>query len=286
MSQKISDLAEITRLDASSSSIANLMVDSNDGSKKVSFETIKKSMVSDYPYNDAVELDYTWDDLYTMTGNGDYPSDLKPGDYKTVLLLNGETVIMEVAGIDTHYNMTTGHHIDFISRYILKDTVAWNTEGNNNGTENQNCPYLASSLYEYLNGEVYSWLPNEIKNVIAQKKEYLETRYTAGSTSVAVSNGKELQSLGYVWLPSEVEVFGHVSYGTKKWTEGSSVQYPIFADGVSRRVKTSDTNGWWTCCAYTTSTQAVSVSFQGEISFDTVTKEATGVPLCFRVAKG
>jgi hypothetical protein len=67
MSQKISDLAEITRLDASSSSIANLMVDSNDGSKKVSFETIKKSMVSDYPYNDAVELDYTWDDLYTMT---------------------------------------------------------------------------------------------------------------------------------------------------------------------------------------------------------------------------
>jgi hypothetical protein len=288
MSLKISDLEEATDLRAASSVKADFMVAGDGVSNKISLVNLKKSIVNNYPYNDAVELNYSWDDIKDMCTTGKFERDIRIGDYKTITLSNGEKAAMEVAGVNT-YSAISGNHIDFISKDCLKDTVKWNEAGHNNGTEDSPVPMIASSLYTYLNETIYGYLPDDVKAVIVDRYDMCEMRYTSGSKSMSTSNGTIWANLGKIWLPSEVEVYGHVVWGTEKYTEGYSVQYPIFRDGWSRRVKGSGYNGgrcsWWLRCASSGGGgSACSVSNSGDPATAYVANLAIRVPLCFRVA--
>ena len=64
------------------------------------------------------------------------------------ITMNGQTVKMQVAGIDTYYRTTDqqlSHHIDFISKDCFNQTVKWNEANNNNGTAANNSPLPSGS---------------------------------------------------------------------------------------------------------------------------------------------
>lgn len=90
------------------------------------------------------ELTKSWAELQARIKKGDF-SGIYIGDYKTITLTTGETVVCEVAGIDTYYNCCgtaniVPHHMDFISRDCLADPHRYNKTNTNNGTAEENPP--------------------------------------------------------------------------------------------------------------------------------------------------
>ena len=233
--------------------------------------------------------EYTWAQLKTKCENADF-SDLRIGDYKTITLTDGEVVKMQIAGIDTYYNTTDqqlGHHIDWISVDCLNDYVQWNTTNNNNGDSTSPHPWLVSNVYSYLNNTIYPKLPADVKAVIKNKRSLLESRYSESGT-LTDSISWAWQDMGNLWLPHEYEVFGSVVWGTKGYSHGQAVQYPLFANSYTHRIKSNGNNGihcnWWLATVYSgDSTQCCRVYSSGRASYDSASSTSIGVPVCFRI---
>lgn len=234
--------------------------------------------------------EYTWAQLKTKCQNADF-SDLRVGDYKTITLTGGEVVKMQIAGIDTYYKTTdqsVPHHIDWISVDCLKDYVQWNTANNNNGNATNAHPYLISNVKNYLNNTVYPKLPADVKAVIKNKRSLLESRYSA-SGALTDSNSWAWQDMGNLWLPHEYEVFGSVVWGTKGFSQGQAVQYPLFANSYKHRIKGKGNGGdrcnWWLATVRSgSSTACCYVAGSGHATDATASDTAIGVPVCFRIS--
>ena len=206
------------------------------------------------------------------------------------ITMNGETVNMQVAGIDTYYRTTSNqlsHHIDFISKDCLDDdSISWNNSDNNNGTSANRSPYMASKIRTYLTTTLYNYLPREVKRVISNKRALMETRYNSSGT-LEDSAGWNWVDFGLLWLPTEYEVFGSIIWGTKPWSAGQAVQYPIFANSYLNRIKGQGDGGsrcfWWLSSVCGGSSEAcVYVNSNGHASDGTADNE-NYVPVCFRI---
>ena len=233
--------------------------------------------------------EYTWAQLKTKCQNADF-GDLRVGDYKTITLTGGEVVKMQIAGIDTYYKTTDqqlGHHIDWISVDCLKDYVQWNTTNNNNGNSTSEYPYMVSNVKKYLVDTIYPKLPADVKAVIKNKRSFLEKRYSAsGTLTDSVNWGWE--DMGPIWLPHEYEVFGSTVRGTKGWSQGQAVQYPLFANSYTHRIKGKGNGGgrcaWWFATVSSgDSTHCCHVSAIGNADFNGASNTLIGVPVCFRI---
>ena len=211
------------------------------------------------------------------------------GDYIPIYI-GSYLIKMEVAGINTYYRTTDqelGWHIDWISRDCFPETVKWNTTNNNNGTSQENCPYLVSNVKSFLDSLI-SRLPAEVQAVISEKRFLLESRYS-GSGALTDSTSWAWKSLGKLWIPSEYEVFGSIIWGTKPWSVGQAVQYPIFANNWKKRIKCDQDGGtranWWLLSvASGYSTYACSVYGNGGASYYFASNELR-VPVCFRITE-
>lgn len=173
------------------------------------------------------------------------------GDY-IPFTMNGQTVKAQIAGIDTYYGVmdqVVGHHIDFISRDCFNSTMKWNTTATNNGNSTENAPWLASNAYSVLNGTWYNYLPAALKSVIVEKRFLIETRYSSSGV-LTDSNSWKWANIGKLWLPSVYEIVGSNVWGTRGYSEGNAVQYPIFANSWQYRRKGAGNGGgrcdWWT----------------------------------------
>ena len=241
------------------------------------------------------ELTETWAQLQTRIKAGDF-SGIHIGDFKTIRLTTGETVIMEVAGIDQYYrcaDQEIGHHIDFISRDALAGGRRFNATNNNNGTEAEPNPWRASELFQTMNDEttgVYSTLPSDLKSCIIEKRALLESRSSAGG-AVAADTSWAWNSMGKLWIPTEVEVFGHHTWSEPGFGTGGggcNLQYPIFIGGAKHIIK-GDGNGggrcsWWEASAYRTSaTDVCAVGYDGNASGVHASNSGIRAPLCFRI---
>lgn len=238
------------------------------------------------------ELDESWAALQARVKAGDF-SGIHIGDHKTITLTTGETVVMEVAGIDQYYkcgDQEIGHHIDFISRDCLAGGKPFNDTNTNNGTEAEPNPWRASKLFQTLNVGVYDTLPDELKAAIIQKRALLETRYSAAG-ELTEASGWAWNDMGKLWIPTEVEVFGAAHWSQPGYGTGGggcNLQYPIFAGGAKHIIK-GDGNGgsrcsWWEASARRGyATHVCSVGYYG--SADTAAASHAGVraPLCFRI---
>lgn len=211
------------------------------------------------------------------------------------------TLDAQIAGIDTYYeNNTTScpHHIDFISRecYPLRTwndggityTTIWNETENNNGTANEPSPWKASYLYNLLNNVMFNYLPNNLRLQIINKDWLVEYRYSA-SGILTDSNGYDWGTLGKLWLPTETEVCGACVWGTKGYSVGTSIQYPIFAN--KNKKKHAGKNGsrcsWWllTICG-NSSTDALYIGSYGTVSSMVNINGGSinnTIPICFRI---
>ena len=238
--------------------------------------------------------EYTWAQLEAKCTNNDF-KDLRIGDYKTILLTDGEKVRMQIAGIDTYYKATDviiPHHIDWISANCLNGYVVWNTTRNNNGDSTNNSPYMVSNVRKYLIETIYPKLPVDVKAVIKNKRNLLESRYSNYDLAKD-SIGWTWEDMGPIWLPSECEVFGTVIWGTKGYSQCQAVQYPLFANSCMLRVKNQremDENqiirgNWWLSTVESgNSTHCCCVASNGIPISQAADQPAIGIPLCFRIS--
>ena len=160
----------------------------------------------------------------------------------------------QIAGIDTYYETNyptaTGHHIDFITRdcYPINSwsvgsttyITRWNTSNNNNGSSSNPYPWKASYLWSLLNNVMFNYLPSNLRSQIINKDWLLEYRYSS-SGALTNSNSWEWGTLGKIWLPTETEVCGACVWGTRGYSVGTSIQYPIFAN--RSKIKHAGKNG-------------------------------------------
>ena len=184
-------------------------------------------------------------------------SGLRVGDYIDVACGDYGTRRFCIADFDPYYNMgdtAMGHHICFVDNAPVSipssDTHAcktgtnlmWNTTATNQGTADEASPYLASGLHDWEINNFLPSFPTSLKNVMIERREWLETRYTAGQ-SLTASPGAAWKSLGKIWSFSEMEVYGTVVWGTPGYTVGISRQLEYF-----KNIKNQLTGGrvpWW-----------------------------------------
>lgn len=241
------------------------------------------------------ELPYTWAELQAKAQSHDY-SDIYIGDYKIITLTTNETVVCEVGGIETYTksgSTAIGGCIDFISRDCLAGGKRMNASNNNNGTAAEPHPWRASELFGTLNDEtigVYSTLPADLRAVIIEKRAYLEERYSSGGL-VSADTGWSDASLGKLWLPSEIEVFGHLvwsepGFGTAGY--GVNVQYPIFRGDMKHIIKGDGNDGsrcnWWELSVYRLTSERFCIASEAGIAGSSgASSTSICVPLCFRI---
>lgn len=226
----------------------------------------------------------------------------------------------EIAGIDTYYghaDTPINHHIDFVTKTVIDTEIKWNPTDNNNGTSVQPHPWLASQLYAWLNGinnyntanaynkvahgmnaansGIYQLLPQALRNVIVQKRLLLPERYS-GSGLLTYSTTWNWQNMGFLWVPTEIEVYGCQVWSGSSFNNGlysfesmGGVQYPLFAchGGYNGRVKcmsNGSRSAWWLSAVLGGSaTNACLVSYGGHASYIGTTYASIRVPVCFRI---
>lgn len=210
-------------------------------------------------------------------------------DYIPMHAKNGnQTYNMQIAGIDTYYNtqdLKIGHHIDFVSKECYIRPFQWNTTANNNGTSAKNSPYLASNIYRVLGELASAVLPQEVQNQIVEKKTIIERRYSADGALTA-STTQSVQNIGKLWLPSEYEVFGSVVRGTPEWSQGSAVQYPLFANSSKNRAKmmvgSDKIVNWWLLTTHYGDTTSI-CTVGKNASINGASNSTIYFPICFRI---
>ena len=238
------------------------------------------------------ELTESWESLRARIVAGDFWN-IHIGDYKPITLTTGEVVIMEVAGIDQYYHCgdtVIGHHIDFISRDCLAGKRRMNATATNNGTASEPHPWRASELFGKLNNVttgVFATLPEDLKPCIIEKRAVMEERYSKGG-AVAADTTWSWCNAGKLWLPTEVEVFGHASWsdpGRGTAGGGCNRHYPIFP---SHMIKCNGNGGsrvnWWTASAcLDLKNHFCDVTGTGSCSRMEANDMTQCVPLCFRI---
>lgn len=211
------------------------------------------------------------------------------GDY-VPFSMNGNAIKAQIAGIDTYYranNVQTGHHIDFISKDCYPTTVQWNTTNINNGDATNAAPWMVCNLKNVINTTWYGYLPAALKAQIIEKRAYIETRYTSGST-LTDSTGAVFNDIGKLWVPSEGEVYGTEHWGTKGYSSIQNAEYPIFAASWRNRIKGEGDGGpvcsWWLLSvAGGISALVCSVSYLGLADSLNASHAPIYAPVCFRI---
>lgn len=217
------------------------------------------------------------------------------GDYKEITLTTNEKVIMEIAGINCYKGWSgtaIPNHIDFISRDCLATAYKFNTTNTNNGISSDNAyPWNSSALFQSLNADdgsgVKSTLPSDLRSVYISKSAYLEKRYSSGG-AVSADTGAAWISASLLWIPSEVEVFGHATWSEVGYGTAGFQQYPIFRLNPSKIIKGAGNGGvrtsWWTLSAC--NGKSTHFCTQGGSGFASKLSalDSTRIPLCCRIA--
>ena len=144
-------------------------------------------------------------------------------------------------------------------------------------------------MHTYLINNISQTLPAELSNIIVDKHMLMESRYSADAADkLTTSIGWDWVNLGKLWLPTEYEIFGSTVWGTKGWSAGQAIQYPLFANNNLHRIKGKGNDGanadWWLCTIYSgNSTSCCLVSSYGLAASYGNASDNRLVPLCFRI---
>ena len=225
----------------------------------------------------------------------------------------GNTIVAEVAGIDTYRGSVSPEvprHIDFISRDLWPNRRQWNLVRYNNTPAGSIPPWRVCDLYAWLNGlqmsvpngtgadpatiavdyrttGLFPQLPAALRNVIVEKVVVAPLRRAAGIL-LTDCNTFFQANIGNLWVPSEVEVYGRVVWGTPVLSGMGFVQYPIFASNMIKRIKGAGHGGarsvWWLCIPASGSYSAVAIVTGGGLPERTPANGHRYFPVCFRIS--
>ena len=136
---------------------------------------------------------------------------------------------------------------------------------------------------DYTNDGIYHYLPDWLKSVIIDKRVLLGKRY---STSGVLSNenGWGWVNLGKLWFPAEMEVYGCPVWGSKDYSVGGFIQYPLFM-GNMRRLKSRRwyRDSWWWLSPAANTADWCFVSLSGLANKYSASHTLIAAPVCFRI---
>lgn len=236
------------------------------------------------------------------------------GDYINLTCKNGTVLQQQIAGINTYRGYgdpEIGNHVDFISRNLWPVSHTVNPVLWNNGFSDAQCPFVASDLYLWLNSiagtvaadtaappdtalasvdytadGIWVQMPDSLKAVISDKIFYAPKRFSS-SGILSRDTGGEIISMGKLWLPTEMEVYGTAIFGSSGYGICGGVQYPIFSNRQAMVKRYGDNewrSGWWLASAADGKTSSFcSVSSKGVSASINATSSGTRVPVCFRI---
>ena len=153
------------------------------------------------------------------------------GDEKDEVI-NGETLTFVIVGKD-HDDLADGSGkapLTFGMKNLMAETRQMNSSDKNSGS------FAGSAMYSWLSGTIYPNLPAELKDAI----KAVNKKTSSGGNSSSIRTDPM-----YLWLFSEIEVFGTTTYSYA----GEGAQYPYFATTAERIKKLNNGAGaasyWW-----------------------------------------
>lgn len=210
------------------------------------------------------------------------------------IVIDGVTVRYRIAAIDPYYTTNSpqnGHHIYFVpdsawkvtsndADYLTEGALQWNKKLNNNGTSENESPYLASNLHKWEIEKHLPRFPQEWQDAMIDLNVYLETRYSSGAT-LERSSGRINAKMGKVFSPSEAEIFGRAVAGTKYFSESHDAFLPRFSLPKNRYI--NSTQYWTRTVADGSSRNAVVVGVVGNSSSSIVDNKYVSPLPCFAI---
>lgn len=186
----------------------------------------------DAPAYSPVLAENTWAQIAEAVANNDPIVDSwQIGDTKDEVI-NGETLTFVIVGKD-HDDLADGSGkapLTFGMKNLMAETRQMNSSNTNSGS------FAGSAMYSWLSGTIYPNLPTELKDAI--KAVNKKTSSGGGSSSIRTD-------AMYLWLFSEIEIFGSTTYSYA----GEGTQYPYFATASERIKRLSNGAGaasyWW-----------------------------------------
>lgn len=221
--------------------------------------------------------DCSWPMLQQLAAAGTLGNYYSVGDTKTLELSGGERVVMELASINDGEGTAGAYYprgtADFISKDCMLTTRQMNTSNTNSGG------WPSCKMRTDLNNVVYVLLPQAVKDAIVEKTH----KSSAGGQSTTL-----VEHSDKLWLPTEWEIFGSITYAAGTENGNVNKHYAVF-DSAGDRIKHLGTGGaataWWECSPYVSaSTAFCRVTASGEASNES-TAASLGVPLCFRIGQ-
>lgn len=192
-----------------------------------------------------------WQFLHDRVAAQDYTG-LRVGDWFDVPLAAAANTITQssvryvIAAFDHYYNCSDQaipHHVVCVpaapvsmagSSYVTNGSyIMWNTTATNQGTSAEPNPYLNSNLHAWEIDEYLDKLPSTLQSLLLNHRSLAESRYSA-SGNLNASTGWAWKSLGKIWSPSEMEVYGCIVWGTPSWSQGMDSQFPYFRETKNR----------------------------------------------------
>lgn len=220
-------------------------------------------------------IDLTWAQIEEKRAAGDLEG-FNIGDYKDITLSTGEQLRMELAGINTYkgYPSNNNDRLYFISRDCLETLYPVNDTNTNTGG------FPASKLKTILNTTIFNTLPEDLRAVIKADKRLGSIKGNWG--------WKDDQKL---WLPSELEVWGHNTWSEVGYGNGNGIQFPIFAGSLRHICKGQGKGsaergsrvGWWCSSPYASNTTHFCSVYSTGYANNDVASTAQGVPVCFTI---
>lgn len=227
-----------------------------------------------------------------------------------------QTLTAEIVGINTYKGYgdgghEVGNHIDFrcTARVNVSPNVIWQRSNNNNGTsENQN-PYMSSVVRAFLNGinnystnaynsvahgadfssgGLFQLCPDKMKSACRTKRLYVGTRYNATQLLTQDTAGAWVD-LDKFFLFFERELFGCAinsaskdSFGCDRSTMGTH-PYPALQDNAGSLKTAGRVFSWGASVASGSSERACLLGIDGTADTSICTSATVSVVFGFRI---
>ena len=184
------------------------------------------------PTYSEVLAENTWAQIAQAVADKDPILDVwQVGDTKDEVIA-GETLTFAIMGknMDDLADGSGKAGLTFGMTQLMASTRQMNSSNRNSGS------FAGSAMYSWLSGTIYPNLPAELKDAI---KAVNKKTSSGGGSSVIRTDAM------YLWLFSEIEVFGKTTYSYA----GEGTQYPYFATAAERIKRLSNGAGaasyWW-----------------------------------------
>lgn len=176
-----------------------------------------------------------WDAISSYCADGSYITRYKVGDIKQLEVNyadgTSEIIPMRIVQVDSTYDVhyddyTKTSKLVFIADNLLKNSIVSMTS--------QDGDWYDSALYNYLNNDLLSYLPQTLQDSIVKVSNYSET--------LGPSNSLYRQLKGKIWVPTSTELWNSLYSGTYAESggkaDGFGVVYDEYKNDTQKRLFT------------------------------------------------